>query len=66
MNSIMPDLRYALRQLRKTPTFALTAVVTLAPGIAANTAIFTVFHQARRAASVKPTKALRTELRRAR
>ena len=45
MNSIMPDLRYALRQLRKTPTFALTAIVTLALGIGANTAIFTVFHQ---------------------
>ena len=45
MNSIMPDLRYALRQLRKAPTFALTAVVTLALGIGANTAIFTVFDQ---------------------
>jgi hypothetical protein len=45
MNSIMPDLRYGLRQLRKTPTFALTAIVTLARGIGANTAIFTVFHQ---------------------
>jgi putative ABC transport system permease protein len=45
MNSIMPDLRYALRQLRKTPTFALTAIVTLALGIGANTAIFTVFNQ---------------------
>ena len=45
MNSIMPDLRYALRQLRKAPTFALTAVVTLALGIGANTAIFTVFNQ---------------------
>src|ERR1700732_5207519 len=45
MSSIMPDLRYALRQLRKTPTFALTAIVTLAFGIGANTAIFTVFHQ---------------------
>ncbi len=45
MNSIMPDLRYALRQLRKAPTFALTATVTLALGIGANTAIFTVFNQ---------------------
>ena len=45
MNSIIADLRYALRQLRKTPTFALTAIVTLALGIGANTAIFTVFNQ---------------------
>jgi putative ABC transport system permease protein len=45
MNSIMPDLRYGLRQLRKTPTFALTAIVTLALGIGANTAILTVFDQ---------------------
>jgi len=45
MSSIMPDIRYALRQLRKTPTFALTAIVTLALGIGANTAIFTVFNQ---------------------
>ncbi len=45
MNSIMQDLRYALRQLRKAPTFALAAIVTLALGIGANTAIFTVFNQ---------------------
>jgi putative ABC transport system permease protein len=43
--SMMQDLRYALRQLRKAPTFTLTAVVTLALGIGANTAIFTVFDQ---------------------
>ena len=43
--SMMQDLQYALRQLRRTPVFALTAVVTLALGIGANTAIFTVFDQ---------------------
>jgi predicted permease len=43
--SMMQELRYALRQLRRTPVFALTAVVTLALGIGANTAIFTVFEQ---------------------
>ncbi|HEY4356797.1 MAG TPA: ABC transporter permease [Acidobacteriaceae bacterium] len=45
MNQLMQDARFALRQLRKAPVFALTAVVTLALGIGANTAIFTIFHQ---------------------
>jgi len=45
MNGLTQDFRYALRQLRRAPVFALTAVVTLALGIGANTAIFTVFNQ---------------------
>jgi len=46
MDSVLHDLRYALRQAIKNPGFALVAVISLALGIGATTAVFSVIYAA--------------------
>jgi putative ABC transport system permease protein len=61
MNSLLRDIRYGLRQLRFTPGFTAVAVLTLALGIGANTAIFQLIDAIRlRTVPVKNPETLAT------
>ncbi|MBM3726872.1 MAG: ABC transporter permease [Acidobacteria bacterium] len=45
MRNLIPDVRFALRAMRRSPLFTAVAILSLALGIGANTAIFTILDQ---------------------
>ncbi|MPY89401.1 MAG: hypothetical protein GEU99_15920 [Luteitalea sp.] len=72
LESVFQDIRYALRGLHSTPVVSAAVVMSLALGIGANSAVYTVVHAAllralpvsnpdRRAAQIDPATALRFE-----
>jgi predicted permease len=44
LETVWQDIRYALRSFRRSPTFALTVIGTIALGLGLNTAVFTIFN----------------------
>src|SRR5271170_4150080 len=46
MQTLIQDLRFSFRQIKRSPGFMITAVLTLALGVGANTAIFSLLDQA--------------------
>src|SRR5580704_8888007 len=64
LQTVLQDLRFALRTLRKSPAFAATAILTLTLGIGANTAIFQLLDAVRLRSLpvVNPTSLARVEI----